>query len=145
MEAIRKNYDDYRNGFSWDNSGEANDGKTATEIFQNWATNNEVSFGTWRIPSKSDCQDMILGCRIDGDATTASDENMTSNGFGTKLVAAGICTDDYFFFATWTSTSGEYDGEIIYEMGKGDNGSFVSRFSNSTLYSTSTIFPVLEF
>lgn len=144
MEAIRKNSDDYRNGFSWDNSGEANDGKTATEIFQNWATNNEVSFGTWRIPSKSDCQDMILGCRIDGDATVASDENMTSNGFGTKLVAAGICTDDYFYFGTWTSTSGQ-DGEIYLGTNKSENGSFVAGFYNSSFSSTTTIFPVLEF
>lgn len=144
MEAIRKNSDDYRNGFSWDNSGEANDGKTATEIFQNWATNNEVSFGTWRIPSKSDCQDMILGCRIDGDATVASDENMTSNGFGTKLVAAGICTDDYFYFGTWTSTSGQ-DGEIYLGTNKSENGSFVAGFYNYSFSSTTTIFPVLEF
>ena len=144
MEAIRKNSDDNRNGFSWDNSGEANDGKTATEIFQNWATNNEVSFGTWRIPSKSDCQDMILGCRIDGDATVASDENMTSNGFGTKLVAAGICTDDYFYFGTWTSTSGQ-DGEIYLGTNKSENGSFVAGFYNNSFSSTTTIFPVLEF
>lgn len=144
MEAIRKNSDDYRNGFSWDNSGEANDGKTATEIFQNWATNNEVSFGTWRIPTKSDCQDMILGCRIDGDATVASDENMTSNGFGTKLVAAGICTDDYFYFGTWTSTSGQ-DGEIYLGTNKSENGSFVAGFYNYSFSSTTTIFPVLEF
>jgi len=144
MEAIRKNSDDYRNGFSWDNSGEANDGKTATEIFQNWATNNEVSFGTWRIPSKSDCQDMILGCRIDGDATVASDENMTSNGFGTKLVAAGICTDDYFYFGTWTSTSGQ-DGEIYLGTNKSENGSFVAGFYNYSFSTTTTIFPVLEF
>ena len=144
MEAIRKNYDDYRNGFSWDNSGEANDGKTATEIFQNWATNNEVSFGTWRIPSKSDCQDMILGCRIGGDATVASDENMTSNGFGTKLVAAGICTDDYFYFGTWTSTSGQ-DGEIYLGTNKSENGSFVAGFYNYSFSTTTTIFPVLEF
>ena len=144
MESIRKYYGEgYRNGFTWDNSGDANDGKDATEIFNDWTTNNNVNFGTWRIPTKADCQNMILGCRIDGDATVASDVNMTSNGLRTKLVAAGICTDDYF--GTWTNTSDGYGGEILFGMSKEDNGSFVSSFYNYNADSSSTIFPVLEF
>ena len=132
--------------FSWDSSREDNDGKTATEIFQEWANNNEVSFGTWRIPTKADGQNMILGCRIDGDATEPSDENMISNGFKSKLKEAGICADDYLYFWTNTQWSDDFnEGMFVFAMNKMGNDSFATGFYGNSADSGSAIYPVLEF
>ena len=132
--------------FSWDSSREDNDGKTATEIFQEWANNNEVSFGTWRIPTKADGQNMILGCRIDGDATEPSDENMISNGFKSKLKEAGICADDYLYFWTNTQWSDDFnEGMFVFDMNKMGNDSFATGFYRNSADSWSAIYPVLEF
>ena len=75
--------------FSWDNSAEANDGKTATQIFDDWKANNSVSFGTWRFATAADWQQMVLSCRIDGDATEVSEE-MVAEGLVTQLKQTAI-------------------------------------------------------
>ena len=127
--------------FSWDGSGWYNEGKSAIEIFNEWAANNSVSFGEWRIPTKLDCQKMILGCRIDGDATVASDENMISNGFKTKLNNVGFSSD---YFECWTNTQGGDDGMVSMSI-KNDEGSFITRFYNSWVGNQFFIYPVVEF
>ena len=137
-----------RGRFSWDNSAYYNDGKTATEIFQNWATNNEVSFGTWRIPSKDEYQNMILSCRIDGDATMASDYNMISNGFRTKLKEAGVRVYNYYDY--WTNTPKVYEddeenGRYYMRFDINDDGSSIINFYHQYESSTAHIIPMLEF
>ena len=132
--------------FSWDNSGWANDGRTATEIFNNWALDNKVDFGEWCIPSKDEYQNMILSCRIDGDATEASDE-MTSNGFRTKLNEAGV--DVYNQTAYWTSTPYVDDEEkenyrYYMHVDKHDNG-FINNFWFENEVGECGILPVLKF
>ena len=132
--------------FSWDSSREDNDGKTATEIFREWAENNKVSFGTWRIPTKADGQNMILGCRIDGDATEPRDENMISNGFKSKLKEAGICADDYLCFWTNTQWSDDFnEGMFVFAMNKMVDDSFATSFYGNSADLGSAIYPVLEF
>ena len=135
-------YDIYKY-FSWGDSYWTNEGKTATEIFNDWAAENSVGFGEWRIPTKADCQNMILSCRIDGDANEASDENMTANGFKSKLTEAGICTNNYLY--CWTST--QLDDEWMVYMGVeiNDEGSSIANFNTTDVDATSAIFPVLEF
>lgn len=105
-EMIQEQWGSYPNRyFSWDNSNSGNNGKTTLEIFNEWATSNSVSFGTWRIPTMGDFQKMIINFRIDGDATEASYENMISNGFKAKLISAGL--EIYDYFDIWTSTKEE--------------------------------------
>jgi len=132
--------------FSWDNSGWANDDRTATEIFNDWALDNKVDFGEWCIPSKDEYQNMILSCRIDGDATEASDE-MTSNGFRTKLNEAGV--DVYNQTAYWTSTPYVDDEEkenyrYYMHVDKHDNG-FINNFWFENERGECGILPVLKF
>ena len=139
-------YDIYYN-FSWDDSYWMNEGKTATEIFNDWAAENSVGFGTWRIPTKADCQNMILSCRIDGDATEASDENMVANGFGSKLTEAEIYRYNYInYMSCWTGT--QLDDEWMLVMGLYyhiDEGASIANFYSSNLTDAYRIFPVLEF
>lgn len=132
--------------FSWDNSGWANDDRTATEIFNDWALDNKVDFGEWCIPSKDEYQNMILSCRIDGDATEASDE-MTSNGFRTKLNEAGV--DVFNQTAYWTSTPYVDDEEkenyrYYMHVDKHDNG-FINNFWFENEGGECGILPVLKF
>lgn len=56
-----------------------------------------VSGGTWRLPSKEDWKDMIVGCAVSGDATVLNVSNALDpiNGFKAKIAATGI---------TWQST-----------------------------------------
>ena len=53
--------------------------------------------GTWRLPSKEDWQDMIVGCAVSGDATALNGSNALDpiKGFKAKIAATGI---------TWQST-----------------------------------------
>ena len=89
---------------------------------------------------------MILSCRIDGDATEASDE-MTSNGFRTKLNEAGV--DVYNQTAYWTSTPYVDDEEkenyrYYMHVDKHDNG-FINNFWFENEVGECGILPVLKF
>ena len=137
-------YDIYKY-FSWGDSYWTNEGKTATEIFNDWAAENSVGFGEWRIPTKADCQNMILSCRIAGDATEPSDENMVANGFVSKLTEVGIYDNEMF---CWTGTP--VDDEWMFTMrvvGNSDEGSAIVYFYNTEITgdNTASINPVLEF
>ena len=137
-------YDIYKY-FSWGDSYWTNEGKTATEIFNDWAAENSVGFGEWRIPTKADCQNMILSCRIAGDATEPSDENMVANGFVSKLTEVGIYDNEMF---CWTGTP--VDDEWMFTMrvvGNSDEGSAIVYFYSTMIAgdNTASILPVLEF
>ena len=143
---VRKDFDDggwtTYEYFSWDDSAEYNNGKTATDIFNDWSSNNSVTFGTWRIATKEDCQNMILSCRIDGDATEASDNNMISNGFKSKLIEAGIIYDDYLY--CWTNTTVDNDWRFYMSLERNGEDS-IANFYTTDNSATSSILPVLEF
>ena len=137
-------YDIYKY-FSWGDSYWTNEGKTATEIFNDWAAENSVGFGEWRIPTKADCQNMILSCRIAGDATEPSDENMVANGFVSKLTEVGIYDNEMF---CWTGTP--VDDEWMFTMrvvNNSDEGSAIVYFYSTMIAgdNTASILPVLEF
>ena len=100
----RINYQDCES-FTWNNSGWGNNGRTAFEIFQAWAEENKVTFGTWHLATKAEWQQMVINLRIDGDATVASDDNMVAEGLVTILKQAGIFRDG---IECWT---GELDTE----------------------------------
>ena len=94
----------YDESFTWNSAGENNKGKTATEIFDDWKANNNVTFGTWRFATAADWQQMVLSCRIDGDATEVGDD-MVAEGLVAILKQAGLFRDS---FECWT---GEFDTE----------------------------------
>lgn len=131
------------NAFSWGNYDEGNNGKTAQEIFTEWANSNNVSFGTWRFPTKADLQNMILACRVDGDATEVNDIEMTCNGFRSILESTNMELWDYF--DCWTSTIiDEHRVDInIYKNEAGANICyFYTSWGEENCF---RILPVLEF
>jgi uncharacterized protein (TIGR02145 family) len=94
----------YDESFTWNNAGDNNNGKTATEIFNDWNANSKVSFGTWHMPTVAEWQQMVLGCRIAGDATVVGDE-MVAEGLVSKLKETGVFG---YSIECWT---GESDAE----------------------------------
>lgn len=96
----------YDDAFSWDNSSDANNGKTAEEIFTDWQSDNAVSFGTWRFATWSDWQLMALNFRIEGDATEK----------GPEMVAEGLkrVLEEYrifrYVFSSWLGEPGAEEG-----------------------------------
>lgn len=91
--------------FSWDNTGNDNNGKTATEIFNDWKANNSVTFGIWRFATVAEWQQMALDCRIYGDATEAGEE-MVAEGLVKVLIEAGINVEN---LSSWTGEQGYQD------------------------------------
>jgi len=147
---VKKSYEwggyDINEYFSWGDSYWGNDGKTATEIFNDWAAENSVGFGEWRIPTKADCQNMILSCRIAGDATEPSDSHMVANGFKSKLTEAGIYRDNYLF--CWTGTQVDDEWMATMELyNNSDEGASIANFYSTMITgdNTASINPVLEF
>jgi len=122
--------------FTWDNSGEYNQSKTAEEIFNDWVNNNSVTFGTWYIPTKANLQTMIVDCGIEGDATSAheDDYSMISNGFSAKLTEAGIFRSNDF--RCWTKT-----GFMYIAKGEGTANAVFEQSQNAS----TCIHPVLKF
>ena len=59
----------------------------------------------WKLPSKDDWQNMFLGCRIDGDASSAA-ADMKVAGFRTKVSNAGTGFTDGQTY--WCSTPSNY-------------------------------------
>ena len=91
---------------------------------------------------------MILSCRIDGDATMASDYNMISNGFRTKLKEAGVRVYNYYDY--WTNTPKVYEddeenGRYYMRFDINDDGSSIINFYHQYESSTAHIIPMLEF
>ena len=82
------NYQDCES-FTWNNSGQFNNGRTAFEIFQAWAEENKVTFGTWHLATSAEWQQMVINFRINGDATEAGDD-MVAEGLVAFLKQAGI-------------------------------------------------------
>lgn len=139
--------------FSWDNTGENNNGKTATEIFNDWKATNSVSFGTWRFATAADWQQMVLSCRIDGDATEVSEE-MVAEGLLAQLKQAGIYQN---YLDCWTGEPNEeeaglwtsiffnnsYWDEVKQESYQGPYKLLFSKWNEPG--NTHNILPVLEF
>ena len=94
--------------FTWNNAGENNNGKTATDIFKDWIDTNSVSFGTWRFATAADWQQMVLSCRIDGDATEVSEE-MVAEGLLAQLKQAGIYQN---YLDCWTGEPNEEEAGL---------------------------------
>lgn len=95
--------------FSWDDSGNENKGKTATEIFNDWKANNSVTFGIWRFATAAEWQQMALDCAINDDANEAGDD-MVAEGLAQVLKDAGINVED---LSTWTGEAGVEEGRWI--------------------------------
>lgn len=137
---------------SWDASSEGNDGKTATEILDEWKANNGVTFGTWRFATAAEWQQMVLDCGINGDATETGNE-MVAEGLVSKLKEAGIYGDH---LTPWTGEPGEEEGrwtsvnfsnyywdEVNQEEYQGPYELRISKWDSSE--GCNNILPVLEF
>lgn len=137
--------------FSWDNTGNDNNGKTATEIFDDWKANNNVTFGIWRFATVAEWQQMVLDCGIAGDATVAGDD-MVAEGLAQVLKDAGINVED---LSTWTGEQGYQDD--LMTMIRFDNnywdeinnnnykGPFKLVYRGNGFASCENILPTLEF
>ena len=138
--------------FSWDNTGNDNNGKTATEIFNDWKANNSVTFGIWRFATAAEWQQMALGCAINDDANEAGDD-MVAEGLAQVLKDAGINVED---LATWTGEAGVEEGrwitisfsnnywdEVHQENYRGVFKLYISRGTDPQYYCS--ILPTLEF
>ncbi|MBO7591426.1 MAG: hypothetical protein J6T05_07520 [Prevotella sp.] len=86
--------------------------------------------GTWRIPSKTDWENMFLACRKDGDASSAASD-MTNAGFREKLTACSANVTTYEKYWTSTTSEGEY-GYCIY-VGSDTSASIQSTLKINTL------------
>ena len=138
--------------FSWDNTGNGNNGKTATEIFDDWKANNSVTFGTWRFATAAEWQQMALDCAINDDANEAGDD-MVAEGLAQVLKDAGINVED---LSTWTGEAGVEEGrwitisfsnnywdEVHQNNYQGPFKLYISRWTNPQYYYS--ILPTLEF
>lgn len=112
VSRIQVEYDSWSTteSFTWDNTGYGNNGKTALEILDDWKANNSVSFGTWRLATKTEWQNMVISCGIDGDAIEAGDE-MVAEGLTAALKQVGICRDGFERDGGFESWIGESDIE----------------------------------
>ncbi len=86
--------------------------------------------GTWRIPSKTDWENMFLACRKDGDASSAASD-MTNAGFRDKLTAcsANVTTSEKY----WTSTTSSGDNGYCIYVGSDTSASIQSTPKINTL------------
>ena len=96
------NYQDCES-FTWNNSGWGNNGRTASEIFQAWAEENKVTFGTWHLATSAEWQQMVINFRINGDATEAGDD-MVAEGLVAFLKQAGIFREGIHCWTRETDT-----------------------------------------
>ena len=71
----------------------------------------KVALGTWKLPSRTDWENMFLACKIDGDATSATDE-MKVAGFMTKVSNAGTGLDDKYYWSSTPPVGDYYD--VVY-------------------------------
>lgn len=128
--------------FSWDNSDERNKGKTATELFDEWKTNNNVNFGTWRLATFAEWQKMAINCRINGDASAAS-ESMVVNGLATKLKEVSILKNNSI--NCWAGEGSEQGKIVSIYLGLINEHYMLSADYDTNPTFARSILPVLEF
>ena len=128
--------------FSWDNSDERNKGKTATELFDEWKTNNNVNFGTWRLATFAEWQKMAINCRINGDASAAS-ESMVVNGLATKLKEVSILKNNSL--NCWAGEGSEQGKIVSIYLGLINEHYMLSADYDTNPTFARSILPVLEF
>ena len=100
---------------TWDN---------AASTVSTWADDHKVTGGTWRLPSAHDWQRMFIGC---GSTSTyvselTGDNNgmvFDSEGFRTKLKAAGGDSADVQSGGYWSATEFDPDDAWYYYSGSG--------------------------
>lgn len=87
--------------------------------------------GTWRIPSKTDWENMFTACAIEGDGYNSFDENWKIAGFRKKLTACGgnLTTGNYY----WTSTTSSVGNGYCISIGGDTSASIQSTSKSSTL------------
>lgn len=62
IEAVGGFYGRYTIPLTFDDSGDDNNGKTAIQWADEWNTTTPVTNATWRLPSSTDWENMIIGC-----------------------------------------------------------------------------------
>jgi hypothetical protein len=128
--------------FSWDNSDERNKGKTATQLFDEWKTNNNVNFGTWRFATFAEWQKMAIICRINGDDSSAS-ESMVANGLATKLKDVNILKN--YSISCWAGEGSEQGKIVSIYLGLINEHYMLSADYDTNPTFARSILPVLEF
>ena len=115
----------------------------ATQTFNSGAlqtTPTAVSGGTWRMPSRTDWENMFTACGVTNDGETSSG-NWTNKGFRDKLTAcvANVQTGDTY----WSSSNSMLSGYVycVY-FDKDDECSFKSESKSETPFKVRA---VLEF
>lgn len=86
---------------------------------------------TWRLPSKTDWENMFTACAIEGDGYNSFDENWKIAGFREKLKACGgnLTTGNYY----WTSTTSSEGNGYCISIGGDTSASIQSTDKSSTL------------
>ena len=132
----------YFTDFSWDNSDDRNKGKTATQLFDEWKTNNNVNFGTWRFATFAEWQKMAIICRINGDDSSAS-ESMVANGLATKLKDVNILKN--YSISCWAGEGSEQGKIVSIYLGLINEHYMLSADYDTNPTFARSILPVLEF
>lgn len=98
---------------SWDKTFEKNNGKTATEWFDDWKINNPISCGIWKIPSREEWENIFQGC---GGSPIESTDNYYDYGNLLDMsVDLGIRSDAMYWTSTPRSENPE-EYQIIYNF-----------------------------
>ena len=86
---------------------------------------------TWRLPSKTDWENMFTACAIEGDGYNSFDENWKIAGFREKLTACGgnLTTGGYY----WTSTTSLGENGYCISIGGDKSASIQSTSKSNTL------------
>lgn len=88
-----------------------------------------VTGGTWRLPSKADWQNMLVGCAVSGDAS-ASDEMNPIAGFKAKIAATGITWKSVYY---WSSTESEMGAwSVLVSLGDSNAAAYFDFHSTSS-------------
>ena len=90
--------------FYW---GRAHDVESSGSPIPHWITNHPINGATWRLPSKTDWQVMMLGCRLEDDAIARADVMEPVKGFKQKLDAAGASLGGDYGYVYWTGDGDE--------------------------------------
>ena len=90
--------------FYW---GRAHDVESSSSPIPHWITNHPINGATWRLPSKTDWQVMMLGCRLEDDAIARADIMEPVKGFKQKLDAAGASLGGDYGYVYWTGDGDE--------------------------------------
>jgi hypothetical protein len=85
----------------------AHDLESSSSPIPHWIANHPISGATWRLPSKTDWQVMMLGCRLETDAIARADVMEPVKGFKEKLDVAGASLGGDYGFVYWTGDGDE--------------------------------------